>query len=270
MKYRIFPFILVILLAGCTGKHNDGDQAVTATDSIPKTTKVVSLIDSVFDPEFRKVLMKDSVELIAVEHSKSGANKMEVVTYIDHEISCNYRYWNDLKSRTENIIKQIKSGTLMIVDTNKHINNPFPDMNGSFVRIDIYKGQFVYFMDQIRREHIITDSMIIELQFDSINTPITYISANRKENGVTTFKLSYNGHSTYLEIKRLRGKYDLQLWKWTNDDSDSWYELRGPIGKGLNFPQLYCRNNKDLTVEIENQSAIKFDHINYDSLFNSK
>jgi hypothetical protein len=66
-----------------------------------------------------------------------------------------------------------------------------------------------------------------------------------------------------IEIRRLHGDLDLQVWKW-NRSGQVEYSLRIPSEKFV--PRLIERN----TLGEGAGMTVDFDHINYDSLMNSK
>ena len=255
MKYRILPFILVILFVGCTGKKTSTDQTATVSDSIPKISKTSPMLDSVRTPELKKLLTGDSIELLIVKHVPSGDYQAEQILYLDHRVSTNFKHLSSSKPKAASIHNS----------TTPHINNPYPDLKGQYLSVDRYNGKLVFidYSDGGGILNVLTDSCLWtwgEVEWSGEH----YANANRSADGITTYDFTNDGESA-VQIKKLGGEFDLQLWKRIESGSVS-YSLMVPIEKSLYIQNLVARNNLGAGSDL----LVDFDKINYDSLMNNK
>lgn len=261
MKYKILPFIVGIMLAGCNDKHGSGEQTVAGTDSLSKSVKSASLMDSVHDDNFKKLLADDSIELIQVNHFMADTEHGEEILYLDKRASNSYKE----KKQYESIKEGLQAWNSQFTDSLVHIRNPFPDMNGTYVHVGKFHGYYVVLSlgDESERIPLVMDTSIFICQMMSVNCP--YISAERKNTNVITYHYMERQNPMSIEIKNLGGEYGLQLWEGFGRGK---YELRVPVEKVGDMPELVYNNNIGLGAG--NGFDIHFDPINYDSLMNSK
>ena len=269
MKYWILSFILGITIAGCTGKKNSVDQTTALTDSIPNTTKA-GLLDSIRDPSFRKMVMRDSIEIIEVLHKNRNGYNVEFLTYIDYRVGGNLKMLDNMKSFLNS---SPNTPDCHLQDTIGYVTNPYPEVQGLYITVSRYKGHIVYSdgMDfKMGPDEAVMDKVIYT--FGDIGWCEHYVSAYKDKNGILQYILHNNNNSNdTLEIKSLNDNYNLQLWKWSWGDGHK-YELRINAVKGLNLPTIIYMNNLGLGVFPYDTLVAPsfFDKINYDSLMSSK
>lgn len=261
MKYKILlPFILVVMLAGCTGKHSNGDQTsitkIDSTDTLTVNdtmTRHDGLFDSIRDPSLREMVMHDSIEMLGVKHFNAGSIPGEEILYLDYRIPKNYGEIERLNSRS----RQGEIKMLNFTETLAHINNPFPEMNGTYTEIKKYRGSFVTLsmMDETVETPTISDTNIFISRMMSVNCP--YISATRKDGNIITYKIMEGQKPISIDIKMLGGKYKTQLWKGFGNNM---YELMVLDEKVIGMPVLVYTNNVGLAAG--SGFDIKFDSIN--------
>lgn len=258
MRYGILLFVVVVLLAGCNGKHG-GVQTTLANDSLRKTPSTSFTSDSVSSPELRKLLLDDSIQLLEVKHEQSGEYLAEQLLYIDHKVSTNFKYQGNPMQIKANDYRSIGNDSL------SHIHNPYSDLVGQYLSVNRYKGKIVFmeYSDGGTSTSVMTDTCL----WTSGQTEWSgerYVSAGRNTNGITKYDFSSDGYY-YLEIKRLGGEFDLQLWKRTDGEA-KYYTLMVPMTKSLFIPNLFAVNNLGAGSDM----SVEFDQINYDSLMNGK
>lgn len=257
MKYRILPFILVILLASCTGKHGNDGQSATVTDSIPQKNKTGGLFDSIHDTRLKKIVSDDGIELLSVKHVIFAGYPDEQILFLDHDADRN----------TKDVFDDFNMNVAaMIPDSLTILPNPLTEMKGKYKEIFNYKGKYmtaytgeITYSDEI----VIADSAMIWIP-DGMSFMV-YKKGERAGDKVTYFVSETSGKIDTIEIKLLNGELKMQLWKWP-DHGHGGYSLRVPADKIGSLPYIVAANN----IGLDGNMEVIFDKINYDSLWQTK
>jgi hypothetical protein len=247
------------MLASCVNHTSKSGNNTVGADTSKQFSSVHhgGLMDSIRDPRLLALVNEDSVELLAVNHTMSDTFHLEQVVFMDY-----HHYmpqspdssYKELRRESDSLFKPIT------------VINPLPDLRGSYLSVFLYKGRFV--TSHISEDPgtstsnvVITDSAM--LWFFMMPYMMLYDTAFKTSNRIT-FIASFSPENTdTIEIKKLHGDLDLQVWKWHSRGRID-YSLRIPPGTYV--PDLIEANN----VGVEAGPPIQLDPINYDSLFNMR
>lgn len=262
IKYRIFPFLILTLLAGCVGKTSNADKSAANSAAIDAAKHYGGLMDSIRETSFLTLVQKDSIELLAVKHVLIDTYHVEQILFLDYHIDRSYDRENPDKS-----YKDLRK-SFPIPDGLSMTINPFPEMMGNYISVFRYKGKYVTsdVSDDVASsssEMVIADSAM--LWFFMMPDIMLYQEAEKSDGKITYVVTSSSGNPDTIEIKKLGGDLNLQLWKWPRFGNTQ-YLLRVPSQKAMFLPHIIERN----TFGVEGSMMVQFDKINYDSLMSTK
>lgn len=258
MKYKLLPFIVGIILAACTSKHENIGPINSSTDSASLSNRTGGLFDSIHDTRLRQEVAKASIDLLSVKHVIVNGIALEQILFIDQ---------NANKTIKSNLSADPYPGLSNVIsDSVPFLLNPLREMNGKYTEVFSYKGKYMTASvgDAVYSEEIIvTDSAMIWIPNGF--TFLLYKSGERVGDKVTYVVSDDKGQLDTIEIKELKGELKMQLWKWRKQGEIN-YSLRVPDDKIGYLPSIFALNN----VGLDGNMEVTFDKIDHESLMNSK
>lgn len=235
----------------------------------PGPTKPISIstdtLKNIKSEYFPSIIKQDSIKILKFETSIVDSSKEESLLYIDFK-----RNNPDKRKIQEITSKEIVSKAREYMNSvnsipKDSILNPFPEILGTYIRVEKFNGDYCINFNQIDYFFCITDSLFVSRSQEGFEG---YSFSNfSKKNGNYVIGTLNKPENTTIEIKFLKDKYNACVWRETyylfKSEPKVIYRLLVPVKNITNIPIIYTLYSAGFDDSFDG-----FDKISLGDLFN--